>query len=175
MLTVLLLALPWTALGCLDLCGRFAPKISYARAWAGALCFLLLVGSVRAISHRDRGLEREAALGHWLNEHLALDTPIALTKTMPLCAYYGGDARPITWLETRDAGWTGFLATHGLQLAIVEGNTVSHVQLPPDWRVASLDQLPENCRTGNFTVLERVTSPDQTHAARTPGQGTLER
>jgi hypothetical protein len=181
-LTVVLLALPWTALGCLDLVERalaFAQQkrpslsLNYATAWSALVALFLVVGSARALTTRDNGLAREAALGRWLAERVPPDMPVAFTKTMPLCAYYAGSSKTVTWLETRDPAWPAMIGNPSLQLAIVESNVVSEAVvagLAPGWELAPREMLPETCRGGKFVLFVRAgtalttrnTSPDST-------------
>lgn len=167
-LTILLLALPWTALGCLDLAARAVElsrrrsptrSIRYGAAWSLLLAAFMLMGSVRALATHDRGLAREAALGRWLTTAIDRHAPIALTKTMPLCAYYAGSTESVTWLETRDPAWPAMIGDPALRVAIVESQVVTDATvaaLAPQWQVVSRDALPESCRHGNYVVFVRA-------------------
>lgn len=192
-LTVLLLALPWTALGCLDVAERIvelarrrrpAFALQYATVWSLVVAAFLAVGSARALTTSDHGLAREAALGRWLAGRVDPQTPVALTKTMPLCAYYAGSSETVTWLETRDTKWPAMIGNPNLRLAIVESSAVTEstiAGLAPDWRLVARESLPEACRRGNFAIFVRgenlltaLTAPADT-TARSPGKATVER
>ncbi len=166
-LTVLLLALPWTALGLLDLIALLTARVQMT--WpasrlncrgisAIAFAAFFAVGSARALSSRDLGVIREAALGDWFGSTLGAETPVALARTMPLCAYYAGPAQHVTWLDTRDAAWPRTLDDRALTVAIVESNAVqatSLAALAADWTKLDAGDLPEQCRRGKFVVFVR--------------------
>jgi len=192
-LTVLLLALPWTALGCLDVAERVvdlarrrrpAFSVPYATVWSVVVAAFFVVGSARALTSRDQGLAREAALGRWLAGRVDPETPVALTKTMPLCAYYAGSSETVTWLETRDPKWPAMIGNPSLRLAIVESSAVTEstiAGLAPDWRLVARESLPESCRRGNFAIFVRgesllaaLTAPSDS-MVRFPGKATVER
>ncbi len=166
-LTVLLVALPWTALGLLDLVAIATAQVRKLRpAWniapraavAVTMSFCFSIGAAQAIASRDQGSIREAALGQWLGDTLGAETPVALAKTMPLCAYYAGPAQQVTWLDTRDEAWPAMLQNHSLAVAIVEAHAWREdraAALHADWTRLEASDLPEECRAGKFVVLVR--------------------
>ncbi len=181
-LTVLLVALPWTALGLLALLTIATAQLKALRpnwnvaprgALAAAMSICFVTGAARAISSRDLGTVREAALGQWLGDTLGAETPVALAKTMPLCAYYAGPAQHVTWLDTHDTAWPAMLQNQALAVAIVEAH-VWHDEcaraLNADWARLEASDLPAECRPGKFIVLVRRTAlsaNSATGAART--------
>jgi hypothetical protein len=180
-LTVLLVALPWTALGLLDLVSIAITQLPKLRpAWIVAprvavkvtLAICFMIGAAQAMASRDLGAVREAALGQWLGDTLGTDTPVALAKTMPLCAYYAGPAQHVTWLDTRDEAWPALLQNHSLSVAIVEAHAWREdraAALNADWTRLEASDLPEECRAGKFIVLVRraALGMSSTDAART--------
>ena len=166
-LTVLLLALPWTAIGVLDLTALVAARWQALRpqhlvppraVYAGALALVFVVGTTRGLASRDLGIVREAALGQWLGETLGAETPVALARTMPLCAYYAGPAERVTWLDTRDPGWIEFLKNPAIEVAIVEPQAFAVADrslVEQAWARLEPSDLPAECRAGKFIVMMR--------------------
>jgi hypothetical protein len=148
----------------------------FATAWTAAVAIFFIVGSTRALTARDLGLQREAELGKWLAAEFGGDAPMALAKTMPVCGYYARPAKEVTWLDTQDDRWPAMLGNHALRLSVVESNAVTDATLAalrPAWSVLERDKLPESCRRGKFVVLVR--NAETAHAASSPRKASVGR